>query len=140
MGEIRNVRNGLETQSRFSCGLACVSNLPILYEKYIELEVRKASKELFSLLIEIRKIRKVRNMRNLSEARTTRGLETPAMPRRVRKVRNGLEREGRGMESLYEKANRIALAEYGVEIWQIEDEDLWQYILEKAEKEGGEEG
>jgi len=43
------------------------------------------------------------------------------------------------MKSLLEKANRIALVEYGCELWQIEDEDLWQYILEKAEEEGGEE-
>jgi len=32
-------------------------------------------------------------------------------------------------------ANRIALDEYGVELRQIEDEDIWQYIQQKARKE-----
>jgi len=41
------------------------------------------------------------------------------------------------MGRLYQVANRIALDEYGVELRQIEDEDIWQYIQQKARKERG---
>lgn len=38
-------------------------------------------------------------------------------------------------ETLYDVMNRIALEEYGTEIWRIEDEDIWLYVLEKAERQ-----
>jgi len=38
-------------------------------------------------------------------------------------------------ETLYDTMNRIALKEYGVEIQQLEDEDIWLYILERAERQ-----
>lgn len=37
------------------------------------------------------------------------------------------------MMNLYAIANSIAVQEYGVELERIDDEDIWQYILEKAE-------
>jgi len=49
MGKSRNVRNGLETQNRFSCGFECVSTFTILYKKIYR--VRKLL-EAFSLLRE----------------------------------------------------------------------------------------